>query len=64
MADDVDRGKKNPYLFVDYDEIWLKLNQKFGLNYQEIEALCVRILEMVHKRKVLTAWPLKNFLYY
>jgi hypothetical protein len=55
MADSVDRDKKDPYLWVDYDEIWLKLRQKFGLNNQETKDLCVRMLEMTHKRKVLTA---------
>jgi len=55
MADDADRDKENPYLLVDYDEIWLKLRQEFGLNYQETKDLCVRMLEMTHKRKVLTA---------
>jgi hypothetical protein len=55
MADDVDRDEKNPYLLVNYGEIWSKLNQKFGLNYQETKDLCVRMLEMTHKRKVFTA---------
>ncbi len=55
MADNVDRNEKNPCLWVDYDEIWSKLSQKFGLNYQETKDLCVRMLEMTHKRKVLTA---------
>ena len=55
MVDTVDRNEKNPILYVDYDEIWRKLNQKFGLNGQEISDLCVRMLEMTHKRKVFTA---------
>ena len=55
MADNVDRNEKNSHLWVDYDKIWRKLNQKFGLNNQETKDLCVRMLEMTHKRKVLTA---------
>jgi hypothetical protein len=55
MADSVDSDEKNPYLWVDYRQIWLKLRQEFGLNGQEISNLCVRMLEMTHKRKVLTA---------
>jgi hypothetical protein len=51
----VDRNEKISHLWVDYDKIWRKLNQKFGLNNQETKDLCVRMLEMVHKRKVLTA---------
>jgi len=54
MADNVDRNEKNSHLWVDYDKICRKLNQKFGLNNQETKDLCVRMLEMVHKRKVLT----------
>ena len=54
MADDADRDEKNPILLVNYDKIWRKLNQKFGLNNQETKDLCVRMLEMTHKRKVLT----------
>jgi hypothetical protein len=53
MADNVDRDKENPDLWVHYDKIWGKLNQEFGLNEQEISDLCVRMLEMIHKRKVL-----------
>ncbi len=55
MADNVDRDEKNPYLLVDYRQIWRKLRQEFGLNEQEISNLCVRMLEMTHKRKVLIA---------
>jgi hypothetical protein len=51
----VDRDEKNPYLLVDYRQIWRKLRQEFGLNEQEISNLCVRMLEITHKRKVLTA---------
>ena len=54
MADNVDRNEKNSHLWVDYDKIWRKLNQKFGLNNQETKDLCVRMLEMTHKRKILT----------
>jgi hypothetical protein len=54
MVDDADRDKKKPYLLVDYDKIWRKLNQEFRLNEQEIKDLCVRMLEMTHKRKVFT----------
>jgi hypothetical protein len=56
MADDVDRDKENPDLWVHYDKIWGKLNQEFGLNEQEISDLCVRMLEMTHKRKVLAVF--------
>jgi hypothetical protein len=56
MADNVDRDKENPDLWVHYDKIWGKLNQEFGLNEQEISDLCVRMLEMIHKRKVLAVF--------
>ena len=54
MADDINTGTENPVLYVDYSKIWKKL-QDYGLKTKEIEALCVRMLEATHKRKVLTA---------
>jgi len=54
MADDIDRDTETPVLFVDYDEIWGKLIH-YGLNSEEIEVLCIRMLEVTHKRKVLTS---------
>ena len=55
MADNINRMEKNPILWVDYREIWSKLSKNFGLNSQEINDLCKRMLEITHKRKVLTA---------
>ena len=54
MADDINTGTKKPKLWVDYDEIWIKLKD-YGLQYEEIKTLCMRMLEVTHKRKVLTA---------
>ena len=54
MADDINRGVERPTLWVDYHQIWDKL-EGYGLNSEEIRALCVRMLEVTHKRKVLTA---------
>ena len=56
MADDINRNKKNTTLWVDYGEIWLKLWDDFGLNFQETSNLCKRMLEITHKRKVFTAY--------
>jgi hypothetical protein len=53
MADNVDIDKKNPYLLI-RGKIWWKLNEEFKLNYREIDDLLVRMLEIVHKRKVFT----------
>ena len=55
MADDINTGTKKPKLWVDYDQIWGKL-EGYGLNSEEIRALCVRMLEATHKRKVLTTF--------
>jgi uncharacterized protein Smg (DUF494 family) len=52
MADNIETGA-NPKLYVDYDEIWLKLSE-MGLNNEEINKLCVKMLEETHKRKVST----------
>jgi len=58
MADDINTGTKNPELLVDYAQIWGKLRD-YGLNLEETRALCIRMLEATHKRKVLTAeWEL------
>jgi hypothetical protein len=54
MADNINTRDKKPVLYVDHDEIWRKL-ENYGLNSEEIRALCVRMLEVTHKRKVLTA---------
>jgi hypothetical protein len=53
MADNINTGTERPTLVVDYDEIWVKL-RGYGLNWEEIEVLCIRMLEVTHKRKVLT----------
>jgi len=55
MADDINTGTKRPELLVDHDEIWGKL-ENYGLEYDEIKDLCMRMLEVTHKRKVLTAY--------
>jgi len=52
MADNINTGTENPGLYVDYDRIWVKL-RGYGLKWEEIGALCMRMLEMTHKRKVL-----------
>jgi len=54
MADTINTGDKNPILYLDYYQIWDKIRD-YGLKTEEIRALCVRMLEATHKRKVLTA---------
>ena len=54
MSDDIDKENEEPVLWVDYDEIWGKLRD-YGLDSEEIRTLCIRMLEVTHKRKVLTA---------
>jgi hypothetical protein len=54
MADNINTGDKNPILYLDYYQIWDKIRD-YGLKTEEIRALCVRMLEATHKRKVLTA---------
>jgi hypothetical protein len=55
MADNINRGTKKPELLVDYTQIWDKL-EGYGLNSEEIRTLCIRMLEVTHKRKVLTTF--------
>jgi hypothetical protein len=54
MADDINTGTERPTLVVNYTQIWEKLDNH-GLNWEEIKDLCIRMLEVTHKRKVLTA---------
>jgi len=54
MADNINTGTKKPTLYVDYTQISEKL-RSYDLEYDEIRALCIRMLEVTHKRKVLTA---------
>ena len=61
MVDNINTNTKISELWVNYDEIWLKLRQEFGLNEEEISDLCVRTLEMVHKRKVFTTFTHHKF---
>jgi phage regulator Rha-like protein len=57
MADNINTGTERPKLYVDYTQIWEKL-EGYGLKKEEIKALCVRMLEVTHKRKVFTAFSI------
>ena len=50
MADNINAGTENPGLYVDYRKIWVKL-RGYGLKREQIETLCMRMLEATHKRK-------------
>ena len=54
FLDNIETDKENTILYFDYDEIYQKL-KKMGLNYEEIQKLCIDMLYETHKRKVLTA---------
>lgn len=53
FLDNIETGKENTILYFDYDEIYQKLGE-MGLNYSEIQKLCIDMLYETHKRKVLT----------
>ena len=55
MADNINTANKNHILLVDYNQIWLKLRDIYDLSHGEVMALCMRMLEITYKRKVLTA---------
>jgi len=61
MADDINKGGKVPLLWIDHQQIWLKLNEDYGLSYEEAMALCVYMLEITHKRNVLTTYKTTSF---
>ena len=53
MADNINTGINEPYLFVDYDEIWKKLSD-IGLEEDKIKLICKEALEDLFERKVVT----------
>ena len=53
FLDNIKTGKKDTILYFDH-EIYQKLRE-MGLNYEEIQKLCIDMLYETHKRKVLTA---------
>ena len=60
MADDINTGTKIPELLASPEKIWRKLKD-YGLDSEEIRALCIRMLEVTHKRKVLVTFWHNNF---
>jgi hypothetical protein len=60
MADDINTGTKIPELLASSEKIWRKLKD-YGLDSEEIRALCIRMLEVTHKRKVLVTFWHNNF---
>jgi hypothetical protein len=53
MVDNINTGNKKPVLYISYDQIWHKLTYNYRLQREEIQSLCIRMLEVTHKRKVL-----------
>jgi hypothetical protein len=41
-------NRENDYVYINYDEIWSVLGDKFGLNYSEIQDLTKRWLDEVY----------------
>jgi hypothetical protein len=46
--------RKNEYVYINYDEIWSVLEDKFGLNYFEIQGLTKRWLDEVYNLRGVT----------
>jgi hypothetical protein len=63
FLDNIETDQENTVLYFDYDEIYQKL-EKMGLNYEEIQKLCIDLLYETHKRKVLTAYRLLIYSYF
>jgi hypothetical protein len=47
-------NRKNDYVYINYDEIWSFLGDKFGLNYDETQKLTVRWLDEVYNLRGVT----------
>lgn len=56
--------RKSEDVYINYDEIWSFLNDKFGLNYTEIQSLTEEWLDEVYNlrgvttHRIDTIWPL------
>jgi hypothetical protein len=46
--------RKNEYVYINYNEIWSVLDDKFGLNYSEIQELTARWLDEVYNLRGVT----------
>ena len=46
--------RKKDYVYINYDEIWSVLEDKFGLNYSEIQKLTERWLDEVYNLRGVT----------
>ncbi len=46
--------RKNDYVYINYDEIWSFLGDKFGLNYSETQELTKRWLDEVYNLRGVT----------
>ena len=47
-------NRKNDYFYINYDEIWSVLENKFGLNYDETQELTQRWLDEVYNLRGVT----------
>jgi hypothetical protein len=47
-------NRENDYVYINYDEIWSVLGDKFGLNYSEIQDLTKRWLDEVYNLRGVT----------
>ena len=56
MADNINTDENEPYLFVEYDEIWKKLSD-MGLEEDKIRLICKEALEDIFERRVVTTDP-------
>ena len=55
-------NRKNESVYIDYDEIWSVMEDKFGLEYREIQGLTEEWLDEVYNlRGVTTIWQHLNY---
>jgi hypothetical protein len=49
-------NRENDYVYINYDEIWSFLRDKFGLNYDETQELTQRWLDEVYNLRGVTSY--------
>ena len=52
--------RKNEYVYIDYSDIWLFLEDGFGLNYSEIQAFTTRWVDESYNLKGVTTQTTNN----
>jgi len=54
--------RKNDYVYINQDQIWLILRNDFGLNYDDAQQLTKEWMEMTYNLRGVTTWAMRSLL--